>query len=78
MSKNTYEYRNLACNFEGAEDDNLWCVVGYDTYNDIGGVLEWCTSKEDAEEVLKNMSNFKHFNRLRIMQWEPRSSDDCD
>lgn len=48
-----YEYRNYPCNI--VSDEQLWCVAGKDCEHGGGGVLEWCTSEEDAKRMLVEM-----------------------
>lgn len=56
-----YQYRGLPINICPAEE--LWEVSGVDYLRQSSGVLEWCTSKEDAEYIISNMQkDGKRFN----------------
>jgi len=44
-----------------------WYVEGDD--GDGGGVLEWCTDKDDAEQLLKKMQKYKQFSNLEVHCW---------
>lgn len=64
-----YQYRNLIAVNDIGED---WCIMGVDT-NSIGisrpeqqWVLEWCSDEQDAEALLKLMSEYKQFQNLKI------------
>lgn len=57
----SYKYRGLPCNIQ--PDDLLWCVSGVDAEGG-SGVLEWCYSKEDAEDRLQIMAQHPRFRGL--------------
>jgi hypothetical protein len=58
-----YQFRNFPCTVGD------WYVGGnyYDENGNGGaGVLEWCESKEDAENLLKIMKKDKRFMHLKV------------
>jgi hypothetical protein len=60
-----YRFRNLPCSC--VPDDELWAVSGY--YKNQCGVLEWCTSKEDAHGMMAFMRKHEGFRKLRVHKW---------
>ena len=65
----SYKFRNQPSNC--VSDDQLWAVSGH--YGTQSGVLEWCTSQEDAERMLRHMSTFPKFKGLRAHKWQESS-----
>lgn len=67
--QNIYVYRNYPCNI--VPDDQLWCVCGglVDSAGKAmgGGVLEWCTNEEDANNILNKMKDAKTSDNLRFV-----------
>ena len=61
-----YIYRSLPCNIQ--PDYDLWCVVGIDTLDGSGGVLEWCYSREDSLTVLADMQKYPQFTDLKAIK----------
>jgi hypothetical protein len=57
-----YQFRGFPCT------DRNWNIGGQyeDETGRGGGVLEWCDSKEDAENLLKIMKQDKRFSHLKI------------
>lgn len=56
-----YEYRGLPC------VDNHFSVSGQDLINGGGGILEWCSSLDDAKERFNIMCEYDYqFNDLKI------------
>jgi len=54
----SYHFRNLPCSV--VQDEDLWYVAGHLYKNNeitMSGILEWCTSKEDADAVWRRMVN---------------------
>lgn len=63
-----YVYRGLPCNV--VEEDELWCVSGGDVRTNGGGVLEWCVSESDAQDVLTQMKRFpERFVHVSAESW---------
>ena len=63
--RNDYKYRSFPYNC--VEPQTLWSVCGIDLIVGDGGVLEWCTSMEDANERLEEMMKFPlQFKGLRV------------
>ena len=62
----SYKPRNLPCDI--TTDDKLWAVGGEN--HEGGGVLEWCYSKEDADEILSKMQLDSRYSNLRAYKWE--------
>lgn len=60
-----YFYRGLPCN--AVAPDELWEIGGEDLNSGGSGVLEWCVSEVDAQEVLERMRAHEHqFRKLTI------------
>lgn len=57
-----YVYRGLPI-----PHDNCWYIGGTD--GNGGGVLEWCTSEEDAQQMLERMKKYPQFHDLAIGKW---------
>lgn len=62
QGKIQYKYRGLPCNVRPHHE--VYYIGGRD--GNGGGVLEWCTDLQDAEERLRIMRNFPQFKNLRI------------
>lgn len=67
-----YKHRNFPCCMGG--EDLTYCVAG-EEFNDEGkgiggGILEWCTSRGDAEYILAKMEKDPHFRNLKVEKWE--------
>lgn len=63
-----YVYRGLPCSV--VEEDELWCVSGGDVRTHGGGVLEWCVSESDAQDVLAQMKRFpERFINVHAEPW---------
>jgi len=64
-----YKFRGLPCNC--TTDDKLWAVSGrYVSHQGTSaGILEWCTSKEDAQRMLAHMGRYGGFRKLRVHKW---------
>ena len=59
--KNKYQFRGLSC------VNKSWYISGEFEDNMVaGGILEWCYSAMDAENLLKKMQNHSEFSNLRI------------
>jgi hypothetical protein len=64
-----YKRRNLPCTIGG--EDLTWCVTGEELSEDCtrvqgAGVIEWCTDREDAEQVLAKIKQDPHFQNLKV------------
>lgn len=65
----TYRWRNLTAPNDNSPVDQTWHVAGVHTREDgksTYGILEWCFSREDAENMLKKMRQFKEFSELQV------------
>jgi hypothetical protein len=67
-----YKRRNLPCHIGGEE--LTWCVAGEELSEDLthvmgAGVIEWCTSREDAEQVLAKIQQDPRFRALNVERW---------
>jgi len=60
MSYPEYKYRNLPCTA------GRWYVAGTDRLTGGGGVLEWCTSEDDAYRVMALMHRDPRFANLSV------------
>jgi hypothetical protein len=61
-----YTYRNLSSNRV-----DPYAVVGVDHLTGASGVLEWCTSEDDAHEVIMNM-HCANMERFDVSVYTPR------
>jgi hypothetical protein len=59
IPRKMYKYRNLSF------ADATHSICGEDVYGNAG-VLEWCTSEEDADHMLANMREYPQFVNLHI------------
>jgi sugar (pentulose or hexulose) kinase len=57
-----YNYRGYPCNV--LPDEEMWYVAGMD--GNGGGILEWCTSEQDAKDRMRIMKTFPQFANLRV------------
>lgn len=62
-----YKYRNYPCNI--TSDDLLWCISGINGLTGASGVLEWCYSQEDAEQLLTVMQASAELFNLTAMPY---------
>lgn len=62
-----YIYRSLPCSVRS--DDTLWAVSGLDKVNNGAGILEWCLSREDAEDMAQYMNETGEFSGLRAHKY---------
>ena len=62
-----YVYRNYPCTIGN------WYVEGEDKINGGGGVLEWCSSKVDADEMYYTMIRTGEFSGLATGYWTQNS-----
>lgn len=64
-----YKFRGLPCNC--VPDADFWAVSGrYVSHQGTSaGILEWCTSKEDAQRMLAHMGRYGGFRKLRAHKW---------
>lgn len=65
MRDRKWKYRNLPCTAGN------WCITGTDMSNRSSGVLEWCTSEQDALDMWRQMRQFSQFADLRVSYWKP-------
>ena len=63
--KNPYTYRNLPCTA------GSWYVAGRDRVNGGSGILEWCTTEEDANRVAAAMHRDYRFVNLSVGLYPP-------
>ena len=63
----SYTYRNLPCTA------GVWFVSGSDRVNGGSGILEWCTSEEDANKTMAAMNRDYRFVNLAVGKWEEES-----
>lgn len=61
-----YKYRGLPCTA------GRWYVSGTDRVTGGGGVLEWCTSENDANTVMARMHRDPRFVNLSVGEDEER------
>lgn len=61
----TYNYRGNPCTV------GAWCVCGEDRYGG-SGVLEWAASKDEAEEIKRDMEKYPQFVDLSV-EYYPNS-----
>ncbi len=64
----SYTYRGFRANCA----DPAWYVAGTDSNGEYSGsgILEWCTSEEDAIDRLYIMQKYARFTELKIGKWE--------
>jgi ATP sulfurylase len=69
--RDPYVYRGYPRKMYGKSATHAIC--GVDRAGGAG-VLEWCYSEEDAQEMLKEMSQFARFHGLRIEVQQPEAA----
>jgi len=59
-----YKFRSVPCFPESRE----WCITGTITTSEGvgGGILEWCYSRQDAENIFAQMKRDPSFSNLKI------------
>lgn len=61
-----YRFRNLPCRDPRTGKSYHWCVIGEYSDGSGGGILEWCYSQKDANDIASDMGKDSRFTNLRV------------